>query len=471
VCASAPVLTGPTNHRHTPKGTIVADVLDARVRELRRLLDAKSQEQNAILDSVTGKGTEDDPLVIKPEQQAAFVQLTEDMKAISTEMESIIEAKGLHELAQRLHAPAADPVAVAAAAVKAAMGEGDVSLPPTRIGEAFTESAEFKAMVAAGKFTMDTPFAVKGDITKYARKDVYSTMPDGDIDNSMTPGVFGRRERDPLVEQPRRPGRVRDLFPARRTTAAVIEFFRVTGFTNNASPVAERNAGNTAFAAKPQSGLAFDSDVAPVRTIAHWEAAHRSALADEPQLQSIIEGELLYGLRLQEDYQILQGAGTGEDLLGILNTPGIQALTQNTSPSIASDNEADAIRRAITKVALSYYEATGVVVHPNNWEAIELTKSQGDEKLYLFVQSISDGGPPRVWRLPVVSTQAIPENTGLVGAFGVGSQLYDREDGNIRVAEQHSDFFVRNAVVILAEERLALATKRPEAFCEVTFTP
>ena len=56
-----------------------------------------------------------------------------------------------------------------------------------------------------------------------------------------------------------------------------------------------------------------------------------------------------------------------------------------------------------------------------------------------------------------------------MGAFGTGAQLYDRQQANIRVSEQHSDFFVRNAVVILAEQRLALAVKRPEAFVKDTF--
>jgi hypothetical protein len=41
--------------------------------------------------------------------------------------------------------------------------------------------------------------------------------------------------------------------------------------------------------------------------------------------------------------------------------------------------------------------------------------------------------------------------------------------GTIRVSEQHSDFFVRNAIAVLAEERLALAVKRPESFVEVNF--
>ena len=57
----------------------------------------------------------------------------------------------------------------------------------------------------------------------------------------------------------------------------------------------------------------------------------------------------------------------------------------------------------------------------------------------------------------------------LIGAFGTGAQLYDREKANIRIAEQHEDFFTRNAIVILAEQRMALAVKRPEAFVDVTF--
>jgi HK97 family phage major capsid protein len=87
----------------------------------------------------------------------------------------------------------------------------------------------------------------------------------------------------------------------------------------------------------------------------------------------------------------------------------------------------------------------------------------------LVAVSVALGGEPRVWRIPVVESPAIAEGTALVGAFGTGAQLYDREQASIRISEQHSDFFVRNAVVILAEQRLALAVKRPESFVKVTF--
>ena len=170
----------------------------------------------------------------------------------------------------------------------------------------------------------------------------------------------------------------------------------------------------------------------------------------------------------QEDSQILSGTGTGEDLQGILTTTDIQTYAWSdgeTSP--VADTKADALRRALTLSYLAYYEPTGIIVHPSDWEDIELTKNE--QGTYLLAMSVAGGAESRVWRVPVIDTPAIAEGTALVGAFGTGAQLYDREAASIRISEQHSDFFVRNAVVVLAEERLALAVKRPEAFVKVSF--
>lgn len=334
------------------------------------------------------------------------------------------------------------------------------------LGEMFTESAEFKALLKTGGGNMSAPFVVEGaDLGSYfvglggGRKDIYTSLPTGD----PTAPRFGPIQFDPMVPLPQRKVRVRDLFPVQPTTAGLIEFYKVTGFTNNASTVPERAAG--AFALKPQSGFTFALDQAPVRTIAHWEVAHRNVLADEPQLQGLVNNELLYGLRLQEDFQILAGTGNGEDLLGVLNTPGIQHHTQ---ASVGADTPIDAVRRSVTLVLLALFEPTGVVLNPLDWEAMELTKNTLGN--YILSQNVAIGADQRLWRLPVVDTPAMAQKTVLVGAFGLGAQLYDREQGNIRTAEQHSDFFLRNALVILAEERLALATKRPESFVDLTLT-
>ena len=169
---------------------------------------------------------------------------------------------------------------------------------------------------------------------------------------------------------------------------------------------------------------------------------------------------MLYGLRLVEDDQILNGNGSGNNLQGIIGAGGVN------SQALGSDTRIDAVRKGITKIMLAYYEPTGIVIHPNDWEAIE-TQKDGNNN-YMLAVNAAVGADARLWRLPVVETSAIAEGTALVGSFGIGATLYDRMEGNIRISENHSDFFVRNAIAILAEERIALAIKRPESFAKIT---
>ena len=426
---------------------------ESRLSELQSALRAKMADNKAIADSFK---VEDGVVQVSTEQKTAFDKNMSDIKEIKSLIDGIEQMRDVERWERE---PVQESVASAAAAGASFQGRQAKTL-----GEAFLDSPEFKALNGGRNgANMPSPFVMAksiADFTGMSVKDVYSALPSG------TPGSFGSIMRDPIVVPPMRTRRVRDLFPVRTTTAAVIEYFRMTGFTNAASTVAERVGG--AFGEKPQSSFTFAGAQAPVRTLAHWEAAHRNVLADEPQLRSIIDNELMYGLRLEEDNQILNGDGSGENLEGVLNTPGIQTYNWSDGETLpVPDNKADALRRAATLSFLAYYEPTGIVMHPNDWEDIELSKDETGQ--YLVAVSVALGGEPRLWRIPVVETPAIDEGTALIGAFGTGAQLYDREQASIRISEQHADFFVRNAIVILAEQRLALAVKRPEAFVKVSF--
>jgi len=435
---------------------------ESRVRELQSALRTKMAENKSIADSFK---VEDGTVIVSTEQKSAFDTNMRDIREIRGLIDGLEQMKDVDGWSRE----ESNSVAVEynAKSAESAMHAAAREFGFKSIGDMFVNSPEFKSL-QGGKngANMVSPWQAGVSLTNYGVKDVYSALPSG------TPGSFGTIQRDPIVTPPTRTKRVRDLFPTRTTTAAVIEYFRQLGFTsagggtNNASSVAERVG--SAFGAKPQSSMTFVGEQAPVRTLAHWEAAHRNVLADEPQLRSIIDNELMYGLRLLEDSQILNGDGTGENLRGVLQTSGIQDYNWSEGAALpVKDSKADAIRRAATLSFLSYYEPTGVVMHPNDWEDIELTKD--DNGQYLVAVSVAMGGEPKIWRLPIIDTPAIAEGTALVGAFGTGAQLYDREQASIRISEQHADFFVRNAIVVLAEQRLALAVKRPEAFVKVTF--
>ena len=427
---------------------------NSRLTELQGAMRAKMAENKTIADNFK---IEDGTVVVSAEQKTAFDKNMADIREIKSLVESLESMRDADKWASEPQ----DSVAQASAYASQEIQQVVQSMGRKSIGEAFLASAEFKSLLQSGSANMPAPYKSSSEV--YSQKDLYSALPTG------TPGSFGTIQRDAMVIPPMRTKRVRDLFPSRTTTAAIIEYFRMTGFTNNAAAVAERSG--SAFGAKPQSSFTFVGEQAPVRTLAHWEAAHRNVLADEPQLRSIIDNELMYGLRLQEDAQILNGSGTGENLTGILNTSGVQ--TYNWSDGVysgtagMSDTKADAIRRAATLSFLAYYEPSGIVLNPNDWEDIELSKDGNGA--YVVAVSVAMGGEQKLWRIPVVDTPAIAEGTALIGAFGTGAQIYDRESPSIRISEQHADFFVRNAIVILAEQRLALAVKRPESFVKVSF--
>ena len=449
---------------------------ESRVRELQGALRTKMAENKTIADSFK---VEDGTVVVSAEQKTAFDKNMADIREIKGLIEGLEQMKSVSAWGEKEDG---NSVAVAYAAAERDLNEAARDMGYKSIGQMFVESQEFKSLNGGRNgANMPAPWQVKASLTGMQVKDIYTASPTGTMARGAD-AQFGSIQRDPIVTSPMRTKRVRDLFPVRTTTAAVIEYFRQLGFTSvdlphgvggynerlSASTVAERLGNNSNFGLKPQSSFAFEGHQAPVRTLAHWEAAHRNVLADEPQLRSIIDNELMYGLRLLEDNQILNGDGTGENLLGVLATPGIQNYAWSSGVAGSTpDTKEDAIRRAATLAFLAYYEPTGIVLHPNDWEDIELTKDlQGQ---YLVAVSVAMGGEPRVWRMPVIDTPAIPEGTALVGAFGTGAQLYDREQASIRISEQHSDFFVRNAIVVLAEQRLALAVKRPEAFVAIDF--
>lgn len=339
------------------------------------------------------------------------------------------------------------------------------------IASMLLESDEFKDMVGRGSSTMRDAVQInRANITAgyvKAAGDPLWTGLEYEGGNNFAPRNVGSVTQDlGVFNRIQQPQRVRDLFPVTRTNANYVEYLKVLGLVENggrgnANVVAEYAGGN--FGLKPESNIMFANDSAPIRTIAHWTAAHRNVLADKPQLRSIIDQELMYGLALVEDDQLLNGNGTGENLLGLLNQPDTQSYT-----TAVGEQKTDAVRRAMTKAALAMFPATGIILHPNDWEDIELQKAAGDGH-YMVAQSVQVGAQGTLWRLPVVETPVIPEGTFLTGAFGQAARILDREQANIRVAEQHADFFIRNAIVILAEERLGLAVPRPEGLVIGTF--
>ncbi|BCJ90035.1 phage capsid protein [Terrihabitans soli] len=265
-----------------------------------------------------------------------------------------------------------------------------------------------------------------------------------------------------IVATPQRRMTIRDLITPGRTGSNAIQYVKETGFTNSAATHSETSGGT-----KPQSELKFDLMNAAVTTIAHFVLATKSILDDVPQLASYIDGRLRYGLALAEENQLLNGSGVGTDLNGIYT----QATAYNPAllvPSAAGNlTKIDIIRMAILQAFLAEYPPSGIAMNPVDWADIELTKTE--DGAYLFANP-QGGSEARLWRLPVVETQAMTVDKFLVGAFQLGAQIFDREDANVAISTEDDQNFRKNLVTIRGEQRLALSVYRTEAFVKGDFS-
>ena len=122
--------------------------------------------------------------------------------------------------------------------------------------------------------------------------------------------------------------------------------------------------------------------------------------------------------------------------------------------------------RAPTQLALSDFSASGIVLHPTDWEIIALMKdTQGR---YLIGDS-SGANPPMLWNLPVIPTVAQNLGSFLVGDFAQAALVFDRQESRVDISTETDDDFVTNRCHIRGEERLALAILLPGALVKGTF--
>jgi HK97 family phage major capsid protein len=238
-----------------------------------------------------------------------------------------------------------------------------------------------------------------------------------------------------------------------RTNSNLIQYTVEQSFTNAAAPQAGENV------AKAESALTFALRNAAVQTLAHWIPASRQVLDDAPSLQDYLNNRLVYLLKLVEEDQLLNGNGTGQNLLGL-----IAQSTGYSGPSTGT--LLDQLGHAMSQVETSGFKPDAAVLHPKDaWEMFLLKDTLGQ---YLYSSPLT-ATPPVLWSVPVITSISMARGQFLVGAFKLAAAIWDRWDATIEVSREHSDFFIKNMIAILCEERLTLTVFRPSALVFGTF--
>lgn len=265
------------------------------------------------------------------------------------------------------------------------------------------------------------------------------------IQNDVQPGFVAYRRKQPVMLSLVGPG---------QTDSDTVEYVRQTAVSSAAVETAEDSAA-------AEATIASETVTAAVKDITHYVPATRKAVADAPQLQTIVEQDLLGGVIDRVDTQIASGDAAGENLRGVYNTSGI--LTQ----ALATDSRPDALHKAITQIAIAagvLAEPDAVGLHPSDWQDLRLERDANDNYLY---GPPAIQGPKSVFGYPVASSTVFTSGTPLVGAFGAFSTAWIREAPQVYIG-LNADDFVKRRFSLLAEARLAFAVKRATAFCTVT---
>lgn len=251
------------------------------------------------------------------------------------------------------------------------------------------------------------------------------------------------------------------LIARQQTSSQMVEYPLHAGYVNNAAPTAQATASTGSSGAKPESGLGtITIENAIVRTIAHYIPVTRQALQDIPAVRSIINTALTYGLQETLEEQMLNGDGTGENMRGILNTPGIQNQPLLANPFVT-------LRRAIKNVQIGGRATpNAILMHPDDWENLEI-QQDANGQYYSGNPFRNTTFSSNVWNLPIVVNETIAPGEAIVGDFRF-AYLWESLAPVILLSDSHENYFTRNMIAILAEMRAAFGVVRPSAFCRVS---
>lgn len=261
---------------------------------------------------------------------------------------------------------------------------------------------------------------------------------------------------------PTRSTHVRNLIPQGSTSSDVVRFVKESGYSNGAAPAAEG-------ATIAQSDFDMTASDANVRKIATYFRISEEMLADTPQLTSYLSARAPEKLLSVEDTQILSGNGTAPNLSGIITDAADFDTTSGGAfyQSVESANEFDVLIATLNQLALSEYQADYIMLNPTDFHKILLLKDSNNS--YLKDQ-VYAGLQPAFMGVPVVINTAITAGTFLAGNFGVGTQLWVRDNVGVEFFREDGTNVRDGFVTVRVSERVALTNYLPNAFVNGTFS-
>ena len=228
-----------------------------------------------------------------------------------------------------------------------------------------------------------------------------------------------------------------DILPVVVHQTAEFAYLRQTTRTNNAAVVADA-------AVKPTSIFGVTRIEATLQVIAHLsEGITRHWLLDTAALQSFIDNELRYGLGVAVEAKVMSDVNGTSGIRSSLSTSVLQTL-----------------RKAITRLDGNGYPTSAIVLHPTDWESVELALSSTNAIEHLSLPY--DPAARRLFGIPVAVTVSEAVGTGHVLAQGAVAIDTDGRGIDVQWSESsNADDFSKNLVRARCEGRYATSVFSP----------
>lgn len=237
-----------------------------------------------------------------------------------------------------------------------------------------------------------------------------------------------------------------DLLPVVTHTSQEFAYLRQTVRTNNAAVVA---AGDV----KPTSVYSVERVEDSLDVIAHLsDGVPRYWFSDNASLQQFLNNELRYGLQHAVEASVLAAVDAA--------TPQTQGYDTSALATL---------RKAITKLEVAGHTPAAIVVHPEDWEGIELALSSTNAVEHMSLPF--DSASRRLFGVPVAVSVA--ETEGTAHLFATGAVALDTDTLGVQVQwseNSNADDFSRNLIRARCEGRYGTSVYAPLGVVAATIT-
>jgi HK97 family phage major capsid protein len=252
---------------------------------------------------------------------------------------------------------------------------------------------------------------------------------------------------------------VSDIISWGTTTSNMVDWIERTGKTNGA---AARLEGGT----MGEGDLTYTEVSTKVKIMSEYMKITNESLKDVDFLSGEINSELLSDLRVLTDTQLLNGDGTGANLLGIIPQATAWAAG-NFAATIVSPNNADVLRVGITQIVMSgqgRWFPNYILMNPEDVAVLDLAKIADGR--YIEIPYYNPD-TPSVVSVPILQNPGISVGDFLIGDF-TKAKAFLRDSLTVRIFDQNEDDPINNRSTVTANVRLAFRIKNQEKAAFVT---